>query len=155
MRVGSSLRSSGGRVIKVKQAILHPAYDPSILENDVALLRLSESLNYTDGIQAIQLDCALPAPDNTSCVVSGWGISDDGNLPEKLREATVGVINKEECQRDYDADNWQLAENSFCAGLRTGVKDACNGDSVNLPSFNRFPRSSIFLLSGWTACGKQ
>lgn len=145
IRVGSSSRTSLGRTVEVRQAVLHPQYDSEILENDVAVLRLNENLKYNDAIQAIQLDCKRPVPDKTPCVVSGWGKDDDGFLPEQLREVWVEIINKKKCQREYNVARITLAKSALCAGLQAGVKDSCNGDSVCL-SGPRLLKFWILLL---------
>lgn len=76
IRVGSPARGCGGLLVDVKDVIIHPHYNSSILDYDVALLGLKEELDLkqSDKIKAI----ALPNPNSCLveemlCSVSGWG----------------------------------------------------------------------------------
>lgn len=60
------------RVVKVT---MHPAYQPTNLESDIALLHLESNLNFDKHIGPIcvdsnDVDLSLP---NEECVTSGWG----------------------------------------------------------------------------------
>lgn len=137
VRAGSSLRISADGVVKaVEEAIIHPGYDRKTLNNDVGVLILNERFEYSDNIQAIALNCDHEVSDDTECVVSGWGTTDNGSLPEKLEAVVVNTINKTECQRNYFSSgvNFTLPNTVLCAGVREGRKDSCSGDSVSLSS---------------------
>ena len=74
IRVGSTLRSKGGSVIKIKRIIPHPNYESNSINFDFALLELLETLNFTDKIQPIALSNAnIEIEDGTPSLVTGWG----------------------------------------------------------------------------------
>ena len=133
VRAGSSFRSSGGVILSVNQTIVHPGYKIRTLENDVAVLRLNESLIYSAEIQAIVLNCDQEVSNGTECSVSGWGMTDDGSFPEQIREVRVQTMNRVECQRNYNSAilNFTVPSTSLCAGVQDGGKDSCTGDSVS------------------------
>ena len=62
--------------MSVDRVIRHPQYDSNLTVNDVGLLRLSQSVNFTDVIRPI----CLPSPDVDtdafhSCVSTGFGFT--------------------------------------------------------------------------------
>lgn len=54
------------------EAIPHPAFNPTTLDNDLMLLRLDRPAQLGDAVRPIALPRACPAPGAT-CLVSGWG----------------------------------------------------------------------------------
>ena len=155
VRAGSSLRSSGGVVIPVKQAINHPEYDQKTLLNDVAVLKLSESFEFNDVIQPIALNCD-EVSDDTECIVSGWGRTESGKSSETLRSVTLHTINKETCQINYNDKRvkYRLPSSSLCAGVsqvdlkgQNQTKDSCSGDSVSLrPIIDLFSSLNFLII---------
>lgn len=76
VRVGSDSHDSGGLILKLNRFIQHESYKSPVHDFDYALLELTDSLNYTDKIQAVELPKILNFIDERSCTVSGWGNSD-------------------------------------------------------------------------------
>lgn len=80
MSLGSVLRSGvGALVIPIQRTILHPGFNSTNMDYDVALLELAVPAprSYT-----IQLVC-LPSPvhnflKNTECYITGWGSMREG-----------------------------------------------------------------------------
>lgn len=54
---------------------MHPAYQPTNLQSDVALLHLENKLNFDKHIGPICIDQneLEPSGSNEECVTSGWG----------------------------------------------------------------------------------
>ena len=84
----------------IAKIIKHPNYDASTITNDICLLHLSESLEWTDWVQPV----SLPQQDQmteagTMCTVTGWGTLSEGgiNLPNILHKVTVPVVSDEDC----------------------------------------------------------
>lgn len=73
-RLGSTEEPKAFQIVRVKNVIYHPAYQPTTLESDVALLYLEENLRYDTHIGPICLDQtdSVPSP-NDDCVTTGWG----------------------------------------------------------------------------------
>uniref|UniRef100_A0A4W5MGA0 Peptidase S1 domain-containing protein n=1 Tax=Hucho hucho TaxID=62062 RepID=A0A4W5MGA0_9TELE len=111
--------------------VLHPAYDGSTHDNDIALLRLSSPVNFTDYIFPI----CLAASDSvfhkgTESWVTGWGNANEGDPlppPQTLQEVEVPVVGNTQC--DCLNGVGSITDNMLCAGALEGGKDSCQGDS--------------------------
>lgn len=78
----ASLAGVGGSPVKVglRRAVLHPQYNPGILDFDVAVLELARPLGFNPFIQPVCLPLAIQKfPVGRRCVVSGWGSTQEGN----------------------------------------------------------------------------
>lgn len=75
LRVGSSRRDAGGRVVRVARVAVHPQYGRPQFDHDVAALRLARPLPLGPNIRAV----ALPPPRQpvplVTLTVTGWGLT--------------------------------------------------------------------------------
>ena len=73
VRLGSSLKNSGGTLIKVEKVINHPNYvSGSGYDNDISILKLAEEITYSESIQPIKLHPRdADVPNGADTVVSG------------------------------------------------------------------------------------
>lgn len=130
IRAGSTDRTAGGVVIKVKSVNPHPEYDTENMNNDFSLLELAESIGFSRRIEAIGLpEADETLVDGSMCTVSGWG--DTKNFFESdilLRAVNVPSYNQEQCVKDLASVN-TITEQMICAGYAAGGKDSCQGDS--------------------------
>ncbi|XP_069997541.1 trypsin-1-like [Penaeus vannamei] len=113
----------------VDDYVIHPEYDRTTTDNDVALLHLSRpiSLSAVDGIKPVCLP--PPGADFTgrNATVTGWGaLHSDGEQPEAAREVSFPVRARDECEEAYGS---YFTEHMICAGVAEGGKDSCQGDS--------------------------
>lgn len=75
----SAMDSSSVKV-GIQQVVLHPSYDPTLLDFDVAVLELARPLRFGRYIQPICLPLAVHKfPVGRKCLVSGWDSLQDGN----------------------------------------------------------------------------
>ncbi|CAG9766752.1 unnamed protein product [Ceutorhynchus assimilis] len=128
VRVGSSLRTSGGQMFKVKKISSHPGFNYDTFDNDVAVLELASSLTFGTGVQPIQLPSASTSFVNgQNSVATGWGLtSDNGDLATILQVVTVPLITTTSCQNSYSYGS-AITPRMICAG--SAGKDSCTGDS--------------------------
>ncbi|XP_077386677.1 polyserase-2-like [Festucalex cinctus] len=139
---------------RITRIIIHANYNPHTLDNDVALLKLSSPVNFTDFIRPV----CLAAQNSTFFTgteswVTGWGDIDwevPLPSPQNLMEVEVPVVGNRQCNRDYNPKN-TITDNMICAGLRKGGKDACRGDSGG-PMVSK--QGSQWLLSGVVSFGR-
>ena len=57
----------------VAEIIYHEAYNPDTTENDIALLRLTEQVTFSENVQPVCKPDASVDYTGRECVVSGWG----------------------------------------------------------------------------------
>ncbi|XP_036971484.1 complement factor D-like [Acanthopagrus latus] len=124
--LGTHDLSKTGTVRTIEQRCKHPDYQPDTLENDIMLLKLSQSVPVGETIQHIR----LPPPNmnlrpKQLCSVAGWGVTEAGRLVDELRVALVPVINQKVCRRQWD----EIPDHVICAGGYRTHNGFCNGDS--------------------------
>ena len=112
---------------------MHPSYDHSIYNNDIALLRFDSPLT---GYNETMLPVCLPSsrtnfPTGTNCSVTGWGkTSQTGWVSNKLRVAQVPILNHTQCKTQYlERTGDIVTDRMLCAGYQQGKIDSCKGDS--------------------------
>uniref|UniRef100_A0A8C7CBA8 Peptidase S1 domain-containing protein n=1 Tax=Oncorhynchus kisutch TaxID=8019 RepID=A0A8C7CBA8_ONCKI len=151
--LGSVLRSGvGALVIPIQRIILHPGFNSTNMDYDVALLEMAVPAprSYT-----IQLVC-LPSPvhsflKNTECYITGWGsMREGGSLTNLLQKADVNIIEQSDCQQAYGNS---LTPSMMCAGYMEGGKDTClvRGDSGGPLTCREF--SGQWFVAGVTSWG--
>lgn len=112
---------------------MHPSYDHSIYNNDIALLRLSTPL---PGYNETMSPVCLPTENTnfrpgTNCSVTGWGKTHQhGSVSNKLRVAYVPIIDHATCKEQYYQRTGDIVtDRMICAGYQAGQVDSCKGDS--------------------------
>uniref|UniRef100_A0A3P8S9U0 Zgc:100868 n=1 Tax=Amphiprion percula TaxID=161767 RepID=A0A3P8S9U0_AMPPE len=137
----------------VTQIIIHPNYIPSTFDNDIALLRLSSTVTFTDFIVPVCLaasDSTFHAGINTW--VTGWGTIASGvsnPFPQNLMEVQVPIVGGRQCNCNYGVG--QITDNMLCAGLPEGGRDSCQGDSGGPLVIKQGDR---WILSGVVSFGR-
>ncbi|KAM4601209.1 suppressor of tumorigenicity 14 protein [Polymixia lowei] len=113
----------------LKTIITHPEYSQMTYDYDVALLELSQPLEFTSTIHPI----CLPAPSHVfpagmPCWVTGWGTLREGvnRASRLLQKAEVKIINDTVCNVVTEG---QVTSRMLCSGFLAGGVDACQGDS--------------------------
>ncbi|PZC78101.1 hypothetical protein B5X24_HaOG200359 [Helicoverpa armigera] len=138
--LGSSMAHSGGTVHTINRIVLHPQYDHSVYNFDVAIVHLNSPAAYSDTVQPASIAGSnYHVADGTSVTHVGWGrLWYMGPTSERLQHVDINVINHELCAERYAYlktqpryEHWpDVTDNMMCAGiLNIGGKDACGGDS--------------------------
>ncbi|KAG5887057.1 hypothetical protein JTB14_037854 [Gonioctena quinquepunctata] len=92
--------------VTVKKIIIHPNYKHrrNSIQNDVALLNLDHSLNYTENISPIKL---LNLKHLKSLIelkepgmITGWGSDEESIVSNTLHTAAVELLSDEECSQN-------------------------------------------------------
>lgn len=126
--VGTSNLNSSGERISVSRIIIHPQYNSSTSNNDIALLQLSRPISanvptITPADTALINAAAAPGDLVT---VSGWGaVYEGGPGSSTLLKVDVPVVSNSQCSSSYSG----ITSNMICAGYTSGGRDSCQGDS--------------------------
>jgi secreted trypsin-like serine protease len=125
-------RSSMAQERSIVRAFSHPAFDDDSNANDIAILRLNQSLNISNEKGTARLCLAHVIPTNTannypipdsSLIGIGWGLlkSEDETIPsdQHLQQVTLKAISAEHRMCATSLNNRQL---QFCAGVIGGGK---------------------------------
>jgi secreted trypsin-like serine protease len=159
-----STRLGEGDLRPAALVIVHENYHPRLLDNDIALIKLTEPIAQSSGpvgaTQVLRPEEPFPAG---SAIVSGWGFMERDQMPMDLMETDLEVLPNETCnrgmaeqsRRDFGAFLMGYGEanriplekleqayeilaanigdaltgNMICAGVATGERTSCNGDS--------------------------
>jgi hypothetical protein len=127
-----SLRIGGTRR-EVKRIRIHPAYNPSTFDFDIALVQLKDKItDIAPGNMAVVIrreQEPIFAEDGARSFVTGWGdMTGKSTFPYALRHVAVPIVNRNRCNsaKSYDG---QITLRMLCAGLTGGGRDSCQGDS--------------------------
>uniref|UniRef100_A0A3Q4GF13 Serine protease 27-like n=1 Tax=Neolamprologus brichardi TaxID=32507 RepID=A0A3Q4GF13_NEOBR len=112
----------------VSQIIRHPQYNSVSQNNDIALLRLSSTVQFTDYIRPVCLaEVGSDFPAETTTWVTGWGrLESPLPFPGTLQEVSIPIVSNTDCNNAYKGG---ITSNMICAGVARGGKDSCQGDS--------------------------
>jgi secreted trypsin-like serine protease len=134
--------------VKAEKVFSHEGYNGDTHENDIALVKLSEPVEFGPGVaRAVlgtpELYATLPGKKG---IATGWGAMVDREefnkaypdteldqaflQPNDLQEVEVPIQNLEKCRTNYTkVSNDYVPDGQLCAGLKVGGKDSCQGDS--------------------------
>ncbi|XP_055912243.1 trypsin 3A1-like [Eupeodes corollae] len=128
IRVGSKMKSSGGKLVAVKSVSSHSGFLSSTMDYDIGIIRLADDLEFSDSVQPIALPAAgEDVAEGASAIVSGWGFyTPFGPEAQYLQYAEVPIINQATCNRLFQN---VITDRMVCAGVLTGGIDACTMDS--------------------------
>ncbi|XP_077116723.1 transmembrane protease serine 11G-like [Ranitomeya variabilis] len=115
---------------KLKQIIIYEPYTSETHQNDIALLELSDPVNYNPNTRSVCLPSRSENfADDKSCYVTGWGaLVSEGPPSPTLQQAEVKIINSNLCGSQQMYGN-VIDPSMICAGYVEGGIDACQGDS--------------------------
>lgn len=81
----SQFQMDEAQMRKLKKIVPHPSYNPFTNDYDIALLELSEPLEYSNTIQPICLPSSTHVfPAGMPCWVTGWGALREGGIGQEL-----------------------------------------------------------------------
>ncbi|KAL1272662.1 hypothetical protein QQF64_028524 [Cirrhinus molitorella] len=136
----------------VRTIIVHPSYNSYTNDNDIALLRLSSTVTFTNYIRPVCLAAQSSVfSAGTSSWITGWGDVQAGvSLPSPgiLQETVIPVVDNVQCNSLLGSGS--VTSNMMCAGLIQGGKDTCQGDSGG-PMVSR--QCAVWVQSGITSWG--
>ncbi|XP_018426323.1 PREDICTED: serine protease 48 [Nanorana parkeri] len=134
-----SLPNSHVVISSVQSILINSAYSTTGSAGDIALVRLSSPVTFTDFIQPICLPSSyITFSTGMECWVTGWGsIASSVGLPypQTLQQVMTPFITRDICDLWYHTNSGIssskaiIAPDQICAGYLDGKKDSCQGDS--------------------------
>lgn len=141
--------AEAGILRRVAFVNMHRQYNPTILQNDIALLRLDKPVPLVESIRPVCLPSSVGQNfDFKQSIVAGWGLTTDGGAQsDYLQEVVVPVLTNAQCRAT--SYKTMILDTMLCAGFLQGGKDACQGDSGG----PLIVRDTIFRLAGVVSFG--
>uniref|UniRef100_A0A182XHR1 Peptidase S1 domain-containing protein n=1 Tax=Anopheles quadriannulatus TaxID=34691 RepID=A0A182XHR1_ANOQN len=155
--------------VPVYKYVSHPSYDTFDGHSDVAILFLTETVEYNARIKPICLPTIEPvrSADFTGYnpFIAGWGRTKETGFEAKvLQELQIPIRENEECSQLYKKirklySSKQFDDAVLCAGFLEGGKDSCQGDSggpLMLPYLvnKKFHYFQIGIVSYGVGCAR-
>jgi len=131
IRVGANNPSLDGKLYSVSQVIVNEAFDNQTLLNDIALLKINDTINYPSATPIKFITAADVTEGETvpgvMTWVSGWGLTHVGPdiIPTSLQKVQLPIITNDQASTVWGS----IPATDIMAGYLNGNKDACNGDS--------------------------
>uniref|UniRef100_A0A8D8RL55 Serine protease snake n=2 Tax=Cacopsylla melanoneura TaxID=428564 RepID=A0A8D8RL55_9HEMI len=144
---------------KVVQVYAHPDYSSSKKYNDIALLRLDRSVEFTDNVRPACLHNGETIGINRA-LATGWGAIGFGDRSsDVLLKVGLGFIENNKCAALYRSEqssslNKGIIESQLCAGELDGGYDTCLGDSGGPLQVTSDTNKCIYKIVGVTSFGK-
>lgn len=130
---GSDNPASGttGKKYYVSQVIVHEGFNNTTLVNDVAVLKLSENINYPNATP-IKLVSTVDVADGAispgvMSTVTGWGLTrvSPDVFPTTLQKVQLPIVSNAQASTVWRS----IPSTDIMAGYADAGKDACGGDS--------------------------
>ncbi|GJQ81845.1 hypothetical protein Trydic_g9872 [Trypoxylus dichotomus] len=142
--------------VPVKETIIHPDYKHIEKHNDIALLRLSRPVKFSENVKAVCLHSRNELP--PGLIVAGWGVinKETEETSRFLQKAYVTPFDLVKCNQTYsDAPQKKIIlDSQLCAFSPT--QDTCQGDSggpIQIENKKNTPETPLILV-GVTSYGR-
>ncbi|XP_077633620.1 inactive serine protease PAMR1 [Crocuta crocuta] len=134
--------------LRISAVILHPNYDPILLDTDIAVLKLLDKARVSTRVQPVCL--AAPRDLGTSfqesrITVAGWNVLADARSPgfknDTLRSGVVRVVDSLLCEEQHENHGIpvSITDNMFCASRDPAApSDICTAETGGIAAVS-FP----------------
>ncbi|KAH9630550.1 hypothetical protein HF086_018466 [Spodoptera exigua] len=158
--LGSVRLFSGGTRVTSSNVVMHGSWNPSLIRNDVAMIRLNSNVGLSNNIAVIALPSGSQLNENfagENAIASGFGRTSDGKYFNLFRRAgistnqflshvTLPVITNAVCRSSFPL----IIQDSNICTSGAGGRSTCQGDSGGPLVVTRNSRP---LLIGVTSFG--
>ncbi len=137
-----------GKTYSVSEVIVNEGFNDQTLLNDIALLRIKDSINFPDAkpIKLISNDDVTEGAivPGVMTWVTGWGYTqvNPNVVPTALQKVQLPIISNAQASSVWGT----IPSTDIMAGFLNGNKDACNGDSggpMVVPVLDEFKLAGI------------
>ncbi|XP_052131416.1 mite allergen Der p 3-like [Frankliniella occidentalis] len=160
IRVGSDYWRYKGQGSGVKTITVHPKYNKTIFDYDVAVIKLIKPITInnreTKATSIVKLNTVTKA--DTVITLIGWGYTDalhSKPIPGTVRSVDIAVTDRSECESDYSDFEKEITPRMICGMTTDGeAKDSCQGDSGG-PVINKATKQQIGIVSWGMGCAQM
>uniref|UniRef100_A0A2I2YGE5 Inactive serine protease PAMR1 n=1 Tax=Gorilla gorilla gorilla TaxID=9595 RepID=A0A2I2YGE5_GORGO len=152
--------------LRISAIILHPNYDPILLDADIAILKLLDKARISTRVQPICLAASRDLSTSfqeSHITVAGWNVLADVRSPgfknDTLRSGVVSVVDSLLCEEQHEDHGIPVSvtDNMFCASWDpTAPSDICTAETggiaaVSFPGrASPEPRWHLMGLVSWS-----
>ncbi|KAM6130952.1 inactive serine protease PAMR1 isoform 2-T2 [Pterocles gutturalis] len=110
--------------LRISAIIVHPNYDPILLDSDIAIIKLLDKARISSRVQPICLSSSHDLTSSTEdlkIMVTGWkvlaDIKDPGYKNDTIRMGVVRMVDSLLCEQQYEENGIQVSitDSMFCA----------------------------------------
>ncbi|NXJ77824.1 PAMR1 protease, partial [Trogon melanurus] len=110
--------------LRISAIIVHPNYDPILLDSDIAILKLLDKARISSRVQPICLSSSHDLTSSTEdlkIMVTGWKVLADARDPgyknDTIRMGAVRMVDSLLCEQQYEDNGIQVSitDSMFCA----------------------------------------
>ncbi|XP_017669472.1 PREDICTED: inactive serine protease PAMR1 isoform X2 [Lepidothrix coronata] len=110
--------------LRISAIIVHPNYDPILLDSDIAIIKLLDKARISSRVQPICLSSThdlTTSTEDLKIMVTGWkvlaDIKDPGYKNDTIRMGAVQVVDSLLCEQQYEDNGIQVSitDSMFCA----------------------------------------
>jgi secreted trypsin-like serine protease len=128
--------------------IRHPKYDEVNVTNDIALIKLSRPVPYSDEIVPVCIPDESMLFLNDTATATGWRLAGD-HTSNVLEQAELSILSEQECLKINEAVDYKT---QICAAKRDNGDETFQGDYGG-PLVVQDAASSKWYLAGITTYG--
>lgn len=128
VRYGSLTQGFGGTVVGVEKIVLHPRYDDTTRDNDIAVLHTASNITFGPNARPVCLPEQGNDPaEGATAQVSGWGATyEAGPTPSQLMAVDLPIVARAKGRGQYGAA--AVTDNMIATGIDAGGKSPGPGD---------------------------
>ncbi|XP_068733580.1 uncharacterized protein [Montipora capricornis] len=140
--------------IPVEKIILHPKFNTTNLQNDIALMKLKRPISFNSYVSSICIP-DVDFPTGAVCYVTGWGkLGSIGSLSKILQEATIPLLPHGYCKLYYQHKGINhVTADMRCAGTLGQSQGTCQADSGGPLACERDGRWYLLGITSWADGG--
>ncbi|CRL05174.1 CLUMA_CG018012, isoform A [Clunio marinus] len=141
--------------IAIAEFIAHEDYRRSSFYNDIALIKMAQRVDFTKYIRPACLWQTINI-NTTKTIATGWGYTETaGRSSNELMKVELNIINNIQCNRYFTESKLGrgIINSQVCAGVLSGSKDTCNGDSGGPIQVTTPVNKCLFHIIGVTSFG--
>ncbi|NXG19247.1 PAMR1 protease, partial [Grallaria varia] len=110
--------------LRISAIIVHPNYDPILLDSDIAIIKLLDKARISSRVQPICLSSShdlTTSTEDLKIMVTGWkvlaDIKDPGYKNDTIRMGAVQMVDSLLCEQQYEDNGIQVSitDSMFCA----------------------------------------